>query len=247
MSSPLYRQVYETIRQRIANATYHPGMALPSEARLCAEFGVSRITARRAIHELALDGLVEQRQGLGSFVRSAPQDVEIGLASFTSDVASGNLRLVRTLLTDEIIAAPEHIAGKLGVQVGSLLRRLVRLDVEGSAPLSVDEVYVPPALAGSITPEIAASPLFVHLWQRGSDIRLVRTHYEIATQLPAPSDQQLLGIGADLPLLVTTETIFDSGGRAALCIVTRYRGDRCHLAGAVKLVQKRTKEGTVGE
>lgn len=247
MEKPLYRQVYDQLRQRIFSGAYRRGAALPSEPRLCDEFGVSRITIRRAMHELALDGLIEQRQGLGSFVRSMPQNVEIGLSSFTSDVAAGTLRLVRTLLTDETIPASEHVAAKLGVQPGSMVRHLVRLDDEGGAPLSVDEAFIPPAFAAAITAEVAGSPLFMHLWQIASHIHLTHTFYEIAVRMPDPIDCELLQIAPEVPLLVTGETLLDARNRPIGWILTRYRGDRCHLAGTVKLVQRATKQGTVGE
>jgi len=244
---PLYRQVYDQLRQRILSGVYRRGTALPSEPRLCDEFGVSRITIRRAMHELALDGLVEQRQGLGSFVRSTPQNVEISLSSFTSDVAAGNLRLVRTLLADETIPASDQVAAKLGVQHGSMVRHLMRLDDEGGTPLSVDEVFIPPAFAAAITSEIAASPLFLHLWQIASRIRLTHTFYDITVRAPNETERELLRITSEMPLLVTGETLLDAKNRPVGWILTRYRGDRCHLAGTVRLVQRATRQGTVGE
>src|ERR1700757_3105473 len=52
------------------------GAALPTEQALCDEFGVSRITVRRALADLAEQGYIERRQGVGSFVRQhGPADV----------------------------------------------------------------------------------------------------------------------------------------------------------------------------
>jgi GntR family transcriptional regulator len=200
------------------------------------------------VHELALDGLVDSRQGIGNFVRERPRDgVIIGLSNFTSSVAAGRLRIIRTLVADELTPAPTAVAKKLKVQPGSMLRHLVRLDSEGGAPLSVDEVFLPPAFASAIDHEVAASPLFAHLWQKKHRRNLVRTNYEITVNMPTAEEQKQLQIDAKIPVLVTNETVMDSTERATMNVVTRYRGDRCQLSGTVLLAQRKTKQGIVGE
>lgn len=68
MSEPLYRSVYNTIIKRITEGEYAPGSMLPSEFDLGAELSVSQGTARKALIELELKGIVKRRQGRGTFV-----------------------------------------------------------------------------------------------------------------------------------------------------------------------------------
>jgi len=246
--NPLYSVVYSGLRSRIAGGQYPPGSLLPSEAKLKEDFGVSLITIRRAIHELALDGLVDSRQGLGNFVTEpGSREVVVEMSRFTSDVASGRLRLVRTLVSDANIEASPELASKLGVQPYSMLRRLVRLDSEGGAPMSVDEVFIAPSYAAVITPEMAGSPLFMHLWQESSGILLTRTHYSFQARVPDDEDKRLLEIDESIPLLVTSELVHDKDNRPVMLVETRYRGDRCSLQGRVSLVKRKTSRGIVGE
>ena len=238
MSGPLYRQVYNVLQERMGSQFYPRKSALPSELKLADEFGVSLITVRRAIHELVLDGLVDNHQGKGNFVRDPAQGVVVvAMSSFTRDVASGRLRLVRTLMEDKVVRASDQVAGKLRVQPGSMLRLLVRLDCEGGVPLSVDEAYTPPAFASGITPEMAASPLFLKLWQESVHIGLSRIDYEIHVEAASDRDRIAMEIAQDVPILVTGELISDPSGRPVTWIVTRYRGDRCRLSGGAVLVQ----------
>ena len=68
---PLYERVRQAIVASIDDGTYSPGERLPSESRLAEDLGVNRLTVRRAIEELSRAGVVESRQGSGTFV-SAP-------------------------------------------------------------------------------------------------------------------------------------------------------------------------------
>ncbi len=63
-----HRQVFEVVRGRIQSGAYKPGDRIPSEANLIVEFGVSRPTVARALHELERRGLVSRRRGAGTYV-----------------------------------------------------------------------------------------------------------------------------------------------------------------------------------
>ena len=248
MAELLYRNVYHMIKNRISSGEYSAGTLIPSEAKLKREFNVSTITIRRAIQELVLDGLIERRQGIGSFVRDTSKKMEIvGLSSFTTDVASGRLRIVRTLLVDDMIPAQEVIAEKLRVQPDSMLRHLVRSDTIGGSPFSLDEAFIPPALAEKINHEIAASPLFMHLWQETAGLNFVYTHYDIRAGKAGQREQEIMGIEPLSPLLITGELVFDVKEIPSLWIVTKYHPDRCRLSGTVKLLQRKTEHGMIGE
>lgn len=68
MEKPLYRVVSNTIISRIVEGVYAPGAMLPSEIDLGAELGVSQGTARKALIDLEQKGIIERRQGRGTFV-----------------------------------------------------------------------------------------------------------------------------------------------------------------------------------
>lgn len=75
--TPLYRQIGATILQQIQSGQLRPGEQLPSELALCESYGVNRLTLRQAITELQRLGAVEIRRGIGTFVASPPDLVEV--------------------------------------------------------------------------------------------------------------------------------------------------------------------------
>ena len=62
-------QVFDQLKQMIADGEWQPGDRLPSETELAAQFGISRVTVRQALQRLSALNLVETRLGEGSFVR----------------------------------------------------------------------------------------------------------------------------------------------------------------------------------
>src|SRR5690349_18813996 len=66
--APAYEQVKNWVRQHIASGAWRPGDAVPSEAALMEQFAISRMTANRALRELAAEGLVTRVQGSGTRV-----------------------------------------------------------------------------------------------------------------------------------------------------------------------------------
>lgn len=71
-SRPLYLQVIEQVRRRVAVGDLVPGAELPSIRQLAADLNVSVITIKRAYLELERDGIIETRQGRGSMVVDNP-------------------------------------------------------------------------------------------------------------------------------------------------------------------------------
>lgn len=81
-STPLYAQLVAELKAKMQDGTYAVGERIPSEAELDEQYGVSRITVRRAIKELVAEGLLTKKQGKGTFV-NAP--AAASLCKFTQD------------------------------------------------------------------------------------------------------------------------------------------------------------------
>ena len=67
-AEPLYRQLMARIRDDVSSGVYPAESQIPSEQEMCAHYGVSRVTVRRAISELTDEGILRKQQGKGTFV-----------------------------------------------------------------------------------------------------------------------------------------------------------------------------------
>jgi DNA-binding GntR family transcriptional regulator len=72
---PRYGQIFQALQQRIIEGVYPLGASLPTEAELCAEFAVSRFTAREALRRLVESRMIGRRKGSGSYVTATVPQV----------------------------------------------------------------------------------------------------------------------------------------------------------------------------
>jgi DNA-binding GntR family transcriptional regulator len=127
-----YRRITEAVRARISGGEFAPGMSLPSEAALCAEYGVARNTLRRALDQLAGEGLIEARPGRGRVVISPdgaagpvlPQ-YRLIAADLRALIESGKLR------PGEAVPSESALAEEYGVSRGTAQHALAELEGAG--------------------------------------------------------------------------------------------------------------------
>lgn len=74
---PLYRQLADRLRERVASGEFTPGARIPSEPELARRFGIARPTVRQATELLVREGLLERRRGAGTFVLDRPAAVDL--------------------------------------------------------------------------------------------------------------------------------------------------------------------------
>ena len=109
--TPLYFQLYTLLKSCILDGTFKRGMRLPTEKELSDEFGISRITAKRSLDELANEGLVERRRGKGTHVtyRYRPQPVHAPLVGMLQEIESMALNSRAIVLDCEQLQPPQRI------------------------------------------------------------------------------------------------------------------------------------------
>jgi DNA-binding GntR family transcriptional regulator len=131
---PAYVQLVNILRRAIASGQYQAGDQLPTEAELCAAFGVSPMTVRRAITMLLDQGVVRTRRGRGTFVLP----LRLATASFDLNGLRGVLddpSVAARVLEARVVPAAARAAAKLAVAEGTRIISIRRLLSRGDEPL----------------------------------------------------------------------------------------------------------------
>jgi len=198
----LHRQVFLVLRDRIVSGALPAGSPLPTEEALCEQFGVSRITVRRALADLTAQGLVERRHGVGSFVQagSRTQRARASL-DFVEDVRRRHAETRVTVLGLERVAPPQDIAAFLGVDAATdkavHVRRLRRLEGE---PVMLTEAWVPLDLGRRVTAAALRRQALYEIVQ-AQGVSLGRVVQEITAVAASPQQALHLATEPGAPLL----------------------------------------------
>ncbi len=224
---PHYRQIEQALRERIA--TLSPGERLPSDTDLCAEFGVSRMTARNAMQRLAADGLITREPGRGSFVATPLAHRRANrLMTFSREMQRAGRVPSSRVLTRVIRPASDLEATSLGIPARQPVVHLRRLRLADGEPIALETTALIGACASAVlTADLARGSLHETLGRAG--FRLRRGTGTIAAAAATSDDARHLGMRVGEPLLVERRVIEDDDGRRVEATESRYVAGRYAL------------------
>jgi GntR family transcriptional regulator len=209
----LHRQLFVILRDQILRGVYPAGGMIPNEEALCAAFGVSRITVRRAVADLEVQGLLEKRQGRGTFVTAElPQLRPSATLGFVESLRKTATETEVEVLSVSTKEPPADIAQQLDLVAGLKAVHAVRLRRRGPTPVMVTEAWVPEAVGRNVTSkELKKRALYEILIAQG--IQFGRVVQEIAAVAAIPFYAQQLNCELSSPLLKITRLLYDTDQR----------------------------------
>jgi GntR family transcriptional regulator len=218
-----YEQIAAHLRDLVTEA--QPGDRLPSEAELCEQFGVSRMTARQAVQLLAADGLVERRRGAGTFVRSQPVPRDLGSPLSFSDSmrARGMSASSKTLQWGEVQPNPDE-SDALGLEESDEAYVLERLRLADGTPMAIERAVMPLELALALGDNFQDGSL--HDAFRAIGRNPTEAHAEVSARKATKRERDLLGLGPSGIIISERRTIYDQDGQALERTETRYASTR---------------------
>jgi len=224
MLTPRYHAIEQALRRRVRDLPAHS--PLPSESQLCAEFGVSRMTARGAVTRLVSAGLVYRESGRGTFVAPPASNRRAdSLVRFTEQMRRAGRAATSKLIGTDVRAAThaERIdlrPGKNGVV------EIRRLRLADETPIAVETAVFAATLTALLDDDLTGS-LHTAL------VRLGRVpasgHATVTAERATAEDADLLAIPAESTVLVERRLIKDQHGHPLERTESRYAADRYGL------------------
>lgn len=221
------RKLYLVLRDGLRSGAVRPGDRLPSEPELAARHGVSRVTVRRALDVLAMEGLIERRPGSGTFARAAlgPQPITGDVANLVAHIAEMGRATTVRLLAFAYEPAPAPVAAALRLPEGARVQVSRRVRLIDGAPFSHLVTHVPEAIGRAYAEgDLATTPLLSLLERSG--ITVERATQTMTAALAGPEVAESLGVEVGAPLLSVVRTVYDAAGRGVEHLAALYRPDR---------------------
>lgn len=140
----IYKSIADRLRIQLNSADYNIGSPLPSEVRLAEEFGVSRMTIRKAIDLLVNSGLVVRRHGSGTYVVKKDVHQEtMNLTGLVEVMREQGKEVVSEVLEFNVMPAPPAIASQLRIKIDEQIYYSRRVRYVDGKSLMVEDSYMP--------------------------------------------------------------------------------------------------------
>jgi GntR family histidine utilization transcriptional repressor len=236
MKSPTAQQralphamVKAALRERIARGGWQPGVKLPSERELVTEFGCARMTVHRALNDLEEEGLIERRQGSGSYVAELhPISNLLQVRDIADEIRErGHVHSTRVCsVTRDKADIP--IAGAMRLARGASVYRVQLVHLENGVPIQLEDRHVNPALAPDLMTRdfTVVTPSFV-LFEHAP---LTEAEQVVEAVLATPDQAALLDVAEGSALLMVSRRTVSQGAVASIARLY-HPGSRYRLIG----------------
>ncbi len=225
---PKYHQIYLVLREQLQECRFAKG--LPGEMALVEQFGVARITVRKALERLQAEGLIDRRPGRGTVARlptslQGPGASEPHLMGLLENIVSMGLRTTVKVVSCDIVTASEAVARALSLPRDARVQKAVRVRSTREGPLSHITTHVPESLTlGFGRRELARKPLLVLLEEAG--VQIGRASQTISARLADADTARHLGVEVGSALLAVNRLVRDVHDRPVQWLQGLYRPDR---------------------
>jgi GntR family transcriptional regulator len=231
---PLYAQVRERLIERIRSGEWKPGQLIANEFEIAAEFGVSQGTARKAIGDLASEGLVVRRQGRGTFVvEHTPAHVLFRFFNLFDGNGNPVIPDSRDVKVSSALADDGECKA-LGLDRDDHVIRISRTRTRDGVPLMVERIALPEALFPGLAAQTEMPNTLYDLFQKAYGVLVTRTDDRLSATAADAETAAVLGIAIGAPLLQIDRIAFGLEDRPI-----EWRVSLCHLAGAHYLARSK--------
>ena len=224
---PKYHRVYLVLREQLADGRFVGGV--PGELALVKQFGVARITVRRALAQLAAEGLILREAGrvtrpIDSSAKTATHQ-RAHLTGLLENLVSMGLTTSVKVLEVRGISASEAVANALQIKPGDEVQKAVRVRSTKEGPLSHITTYVPGNIARPFgRRELAKKPILVLMEEAG--VTVGRAQQTMSARLADVLVARHLDIAVGSALLAVRRVVFDAQERPVQWLHGLYRPDR---------------------
>jgi DNA-binding GntR family transcriptional regulator len=233
---PLYQRIAAELRQAISAGTYPVGTRLPTEHELCAQFGISRFTARAAIRLLSTAGLVTRKQRIGTIVIALPGDARYrqdtssvaDLLQYAHDtelrlVYVGKLALTKTMAREFSARPGDEWVYAMGVRHDS---RGSERGKKPDRPISITRIFLNPQLKGIESKLRGRKTAVYAMIEREYKVSIHRVEQELHSVLLDADDASNLQTEVGAPALRIVRRYYSDDGVLLEVADNLHPGDR---------------------
>lgn len=202
------------------------GVRLPSERELSERLGVARETLRRSLRELEKDGLLQRKQGAGTFVSGQALVKQFQLISFSEDMRERGLTPSSEVLSTRVIRVGAKLAQKLKMVPGANAIEIRRLRFANDEPMALETVFLVQDALPNFDPSLLATHSLYELIERNYNLHIKSATQQIHATVLNEDEADLLDVAPFSPALLVERQVTTSNGKIFEYGKSLYRADR---------------------
>jgi GntR family transcriptional regulator len=204
------------------------GNAIPSERQLSADLGVSRLTVRAALDDLAREGYLVRRRGSGTYVQQPKISQELTITSFSEDMRRRGMVPLSKTLSMETILAGARLGRFLQVSPSEPILVIKRLRLADGETMAIETLHLPQGLVPGLTAKDLSGSFYELLGERYG-IRIAYGTQAIEPTVTNEEESAALGVPLHSPAFLFERTSHDERDRTIEFVHSVYRGDRYRI------------------
>jgi GntR family transcriptional regulator len=207
------------------------GTAIPSERQLSADLGVSRLTVRAALDELAREGYLVRRRGSGTYVQQPSKiSQELTMTSFSEEMRRRGLVPGSRTISLETILAGARLGRAIQVSPSEKILMVKRLRLADNEPMAIETLHIPKALVPDLgRKDLDGSGSFYELLADKYNLVISSGTQAIEPTVTNEEESAALGVPLHSPAFLFERTSRDQAGRTVEFVQSVYRGDRYRI------------------
>lgn len=224
-----YQHISNEMRQRILDNYYPSDQPIPDEFSLANEFNCSKLTMKKALDVLVMEGMLYRKRGHGTFiVKSAIHTNNVNVVSKDTQGLSHLLKgkeLRSEILRFEVKFPTEEIAAHLFIELDSPIYDIMRLRIVDEEPYVIEHTYMPTSLIPGVNEKVLFSSVYTHITET-LGLKVAGSHRKIRACKPNEIDQKYLDCQTDDPILEVEQVVYLNNGIPFEYSFARHRYDK---------------------
>lgn len=224
-----YSFIAEEMRSRILDLKYPLDKPIPDEMTLAREFGCSRMTMKKALEVLVLEGFLYRKRGHGTFIIKSALDAE--RLTIHNQELNGFTKLLddkgvtSNVIKFEVIFPTEKIAERLNIERETPIYDILRIRSVADEPYVLEQTYMPVTVIPGINQSVLEGSIYKYI-QEELHLKLASSYKQIRADKSGELDWEYLHCSKEEPVLEVEQTVYLNNGTAFEYSLARHRYDK---------------------
>ncbi len=224
---PYYYQIQKQIIAAIENSELKPDEFIPSERELSDRFNVSRITTRKALDNLTIEGYIKKIKGKGAVVAKPRIEEQLfnRLIGTFQDLKDKGFDIKNEILGFEILKAEKNIIKELNLSESEEVFKFERLRYIDEEPYHFSRTFIPKKICPNFDPKFLINNSLIQVMENKYNLKIYKVKRILQANIATVEDSKLFKIKIGSPILTFFNTAYIKDGTPIEYTLNKIRGD----------------------